>query len=67
VRLTDFTAADRVRAFGYVVLAAIYFYLAQSISVHAANWLASGVWIPVIERSVLLFLLMIGYGAMGAY
>jgi uncharacterized protein len=65
VRLTDFTAADRVRAFGYVVLAAIYFYLAQSISVHAANGLASGVWIPVIERSVLLFLLVIGYGAMG--
>ena len=65
VRLTDFTAADRVRAFGYVVLAAVYFYLAQSISVHAANGLASGVWVQLIERSVLLFLLVIGYGAMG--
>jgi membrane protease YdiL (CAAX protease family) len=62
--LTDFTAADRVRAFGYVVIAAIYFYFAQSISVHAANGLASGVWLPVIERFVLLFLLVIGYGAM---
>src|ERR1700722_11012831 len=64
VRLTDLSAAARVRAFGYVILAAVYFYLAQSISVHAANGLASGVWIPVIERSILLFLLVIGYGAM---
>jgi len=65
VRLTDFTAADRVRAFGYVVLAGIYFYFAESISVHAANGLASGVWVPLIERSVLLFLLVIGFAAMG--
>jgi hypothetical protein len=43
VRLTDLTAADRVRAFGYVILAAIYFYFAQSIAVHAANGLANGV------------------------
>jgi membrane protease YdiL (CAAX protease family) len=64
VRLTDLSAAARVRAFGSVILAAVYFYLAQSISVHAANGLASGVWIPVIERSILLFLLVIGYGAM---
>jgi membrane protease YdiL (CAAX protease family) len=64
VRLTDLTAADRVRAFGYVILAAIYFYFAQSIAVHAANGLANGVWVPVIERSALLFLLVIGYGAM---
>ncbi len=65
VRLTDFTAADRVRAFGYVVLAGIYFYFAESISVHAANGLASGAWVPLIERSVLLFLLVIGFAAMG--
>ncbi len=63
--MTDFTAADRVRAFGYVVLAAVYFYFAQSISVHAANGLASGVWVPLIERAVLLFLLVIGFAAMG--
>jgi uncharacterized protein len=64
LRLTGLTAADRVRAFGYVVLAAVYFYLAQSIAVHAANGLAGGVWHPVIERAALLFLLVIGYGAM---
>jgi uncharacterized protein len=65
VRLTDLSAAGRVRSFGYVVLAAVYFYLAQSIAVHAANGLASGVWIPLVERTVLLFLLVTGFGAMG--
>jgi membrane protease YdiL (CAAX protease family) len=63
--LTPFTAAERVRAFGYVVIAAIYYYIAQSISVHAAHGLASGVFGMVVERAVLLFLLVIGYAAMG--
>jgi uncharacterized protein len=62
--LTQLTPADRVRIFGYVILAAIYFYLAQSIAVHAANGLSSGVWTAIIERSVLLFLLVVGYAAM---
>jgi uncharacterized protein len=56
------TAAERVRAFGYVVIAAIYFYFAESIAVHAANGLTGG---PLVERSVLLFLLVVGYSAMG--
>jgi uncharacterized protein len=55
----------KIRAFGYVVLAGIYFYFAQSISVRAANGLASGAWVPFIERSILLFLLVLGYAAMG--
>jgi uncharacterized protein len=62
--LTELNPADRVRAFGYVILAAIYFYFAQSISVHAANGLSSGVWTAVVERSMLLFLLVLGYAAM---
>jgi uncharacterized protein len=59
------TSAGRVRAFGYVIIAGIYFYFVQSLSVHAANGLSSGVWLPVIERSILLFLLVFGYAAMG--
>jgi uncharacterized protein len=59
------TAAERVRAFGYVVIAAIYFYFAESIAVHAANGLAGGVWTTLVQRSVLLFLLVAGYSAMG--
>jgi len=59
------TAAERVRAFGYVVIAAIYFYFAEGIAVHAANGLAGGSWTPLVERSSLLFLLVAGYSAMG--
>jgi membrane protease YdiL (CAAX protease family) len=62
--LTQLTAADRVRAFGYVIIAAIYFYFAQGISVHAANGFSTGVWFDLIERAILLFLLLVGYAAM---
>jgi uncharacterized protein len=62
--LTPLSAADRVRSFGYVIIAVIYFYIAQTISVHAGNGLASGVWLPFIERAILLFLLVLGYAAM---
>jgi membrane protease YdiL (CAAX protease family) len=65
MRLTQFTAADRVRAFGHVIIAGIYFCIAQSISVHASNGLASGAWAPLVERSILLFLLVVGFAAMG--
>src|ERR1700677_1949784 len=54
----------RIRAFGYVVIAGIYFYIAQSISLHAANGLSTGVWVPLVERGILLFLLLFGYAAM---
>jgi hypothetical protein len=65
MRLTQFTAADRVRAFGHVIIAGIYFYFAQSVSVHAARGLTSGAWSPLVERSILLFLLVVGFAAMG--
>jgi uncharacterized protein len=64
MHLTHLTAADRVRAFGYVIIAAIYFFIAQSISVHAGNGLASGAWELLVERGILLFLLVLGYGSM---
>jgi membrane protease YdiL (CAAX protease family) len=62
--LTHLSPADRVRSFGYVIIAVIYFYIAQIISVHAANGLSSGVWLPLIERAILLFLLLAGYAVM---
>jgi membrane protease YdiL (CAAX protease family) len=62
--LTQFTAADRVRAFGYAIIAAFYFYFAQGISVRAASGLSTGLWFPLVERSILLFLLVLGYAAM---
>ncbi len=63
--MTPISAAERIRAFGYCILAAIYFYLCQEVAVHAANGLSNGVWTSVLERSILLFLLLIGYAAMG--
>ena len=63
--MTPLTAAERVRAFGYVVIAAIYYYFAQIITVHATNGLVSGVLAPLAERAILLFLLVVGYAVMG--
>jgi membrane protease YdiL (CAAX protease family) len=62
--LTHRSPADRVRSFGYVIIAVIYFYLAQIVSAHAANGLSSGVWLPFIERGILLFLVVLGYAVM---
>ncbi len=63
--MTDPTASDRIRAFGYFILAAIYFYFAESLSVHAAHGLTAGFSLQFVERSILLFLLVVGYAAMG--
>ena len=64
MHLTPPTPADRVRSFGYVIIAVIYFYIAQTISLHAGNGLSSGVWLQLIERLILLFLLVVGYAVM---
>lgn len=63
--MTDLTASDRTRAFGYVIIAAIYFYLVYILAPHAAHGLARGLWFPFVERSIFLFLLVLGYAAMG--
>ena len=63
--MTQLNPAERIRAFGYVVLAAVYFYFVQTVAVHAAHGLSTGLWTALVERSVLLFLLVLGYAAMG--
>jgi uncharacterized protein len=55
----------RVRAFGYFVISVIYFFFAQIVAAHAANGLASGDYAELAERGILLFLLLVGYAAMG--
>jgi uncharacterized protein len=62
MRLSLFT---RLRAFGWFLIAAIYFILAKAVAERAANGLSSGDWFEVVNRTVLLFLLVIGYAAMG--
>lgn len=55
----------RLRAFSWFVIAAIYFVFAQQISLRAANGLSSGDWFLLVQSSILLFLLLVGYAAMG--
>lgn len=55
----------RLRAFGWFAIAAIYFVFAQQISLRAANGLSSGDWFLPVQSSILLFLLLVGYAAMG--
>lgn len=56
---------DRARSFAFCVLAVIYFFFAQLVAHHSANGLSSGNWSLLVERAILLFLLLVGYGAMG--
>jgi uncharacterized protein len=62
---TSLGPAERVRAFGYFVIAAIYVLFAQLVAARAASGLSSGAWLQPIERAILLFLLLVGFGAMG--
>jgi len=55
----------RVRSFSYFLLAAIYFIIAQWLAASAVNWLEPSRWKELAYRSALLFLLLIGYWAMG--
>lgn len=55
---------SRVRAFGYFVIAVIYFFFSQTVA-HAVSRLFPGLWPELIERLLLVALLLIGYGFMG--
>jgi membrane protease YdiL (CAAX protease family) len=57
--------AERFRSFSWFVIAAIYFVFAQQVSLRAANGLSSGDWFLFAESLILLFLLLVGYAAMG--
>jgi hypothetical protein len=59
------TFAARLRAFAWFIVAVVYFILAKSLAEHAALGLASGDWLELVNRTVLLFLLVVGYAAMG--
>jgi len=59
------TFPARLRALMWFIIAVIYFILAREIAIRAATGLASGDWLELINRTCLLFLLVIGYAAMG--
>ena len=59
------SAFQRLRSLLWFFIAAFYFLFAQMIAAHAANGLSSGDWMELISRALLLFLLIVGYAAMG--
>ncbi|HUY82205.1 MAG TPA: type II CAAX endopeptidase family protein [Acidobacteriaceae bacterium] len=58
------TQPHRVRAFAWFLVAAVYFILAKQTAAIAAHGLSSGVWFELVDRSILLFLLIVGYSAL---
>jgi uncharacterized protein len=56
---------SRLRSFSVFVVALIYAFVAEVIAHRAANGLSSGDWVPLIDRLVMLFLLLVGFSALG--
>ncbi len=56
---------SRVRSFSIFVVALMFAFVAQLIAHRAANGLSSGDWVPLIDRLVFLFLLLVGFSALG--
>lgn len=59
------TSGGRLRAYAQFVAAVFYFFLARSLAHHGAADLAGELWTPLLEAAMLVFLLLLGYAAMG--
>ncbi len=57
--------AERMRAFGWFLLACLYAGLAYLVASHAARGLAPGDFYELTRLAILLFLLLLGYAGMG--
>ncbi len=57
--------AERMRAFGWFLIAALYAGLAYLVASHAARGLAPGDFYELTRLIILLFLLLLGYAGMG--
>jgi membrane protease YdiL (CAAX protease family) len=55
----------RLRAYLEFLAAFLYFFFARALAFHGARGLVSDAWIPLAEQAMLVFLLLIGYSAMG--
>jgi membrane protease YdiL (CAAX protease family) len=58
---------SRTRAYLQFIAAVCYFFLALSLARHSAQGLASPQWAPLVEQVMLVFLLLLGYAAMGSW
>lgn len=59
------SARHRFRALLWFIVAAIYYVVARSVASIAAGGLSSGIWFDLVDRAILLFLLVVGFAAMG--
>jgi hypothetical protein len=59
------TGGGRIRAYLQFIAAVCYFFLARSLAHRGALGLASQQWAPLLEQAMLVFLLLLGYAAMG--
>jgi hypothetical protein len=64
---TPDTGGGRIRAYLQFIAAVCYFFLARSLARHGAESLASQQWVPLVEQAILVFLLLLGYAAMGSW
>ncbi|MGA3133468.1 MAG: type II CAAX endopeptidase family protein [Terracidiphilus sp.] len=55
----------RLRAYLEFLAAFLYFFFARALAFHGARGLVGDAWIPLAEQAMLVFLLLIGYSAMG--
>lgn len=58
---------SRLRAYIEFLAAIVYLFLARSLAYHAARGLdrAGNAWFPLVNQAMLVFLLLLGYAAMG--
>ncbi len=56
---------SRIRAFVQFAAAIFYLFIVRFLARHAALGLASDAWQPLVEQTILVFLLLIGYSGMG--
>ncbi len=56
---------SRFRAYIQFVVALFYYFLARALAHHGALRLAGEQWVPLVEQSMLVFLLLLGYAGVG--
>ncbi len=55
----------RLRAYLEFLAAFLYFFFARSLAFRGAQGLAGEAWFPLLDQAMLVFLLLVGYAAMG--
>lgn len=58
-------AGGRLRAYFEFLLAFFYFFLAHQFAIRGAHGLVGEAWFPLVNQAMLVFLLLVGYAAMG--